>query len=455
MASRANLAPHEGARAHRMYTLALVGRPNVGKSALFNRMAESRTALVRDEPGVTRDRLYAETDWNGFHFRIVDTGGLWEAEPEDQMPAYMRRQTLMAVQEADVVALVVDARADLSAADEAVADLLRKSSKPVLLVANKAQGRVDLTDLYRLGLGDPLPVSATHGLNVGDLLDMVVERFPGPPDGSEAAAAPMIRVAIAGRPNVGKSSLLNRLVGEERTLVTPIAGTTRDVVNVQLDTPAGRLELLDTAGLRRPARIRAELESKTVLRTLAAIREADLVLMMVSAEEPASQQDLRIASQVVRHHRAAVLVLNKADLVPSTRALLPTLHEAFDFMPYAAVVPLSVKTGWGMERLWEPITTAYANFGRRVSTGAVNRLLRETVAVVPPPTSHGRPVKLYYGTQVGTRPPHFVFFANDPDLVHFSYRRHLERRIRERWDFTGSPVRLSFRPRRSQQGPEA
>lgn len=431
-----------------MYTLALVGRPNVGKSALFNRITEKSYALVRDEPGVTRDRLYEETDWNGYHFRVVDTGGLWEAEDDDAMPGYMRRQTLMAVAEADVLALVVDAQEEVSAADHAVADLLRKTSKPVLLVANKAEGRVDVSQLYRLGLGEPIRVSAMHGLNIGDLLDLVVARFPGPPDAvSEESAAAVIRVAIAGRPNVGKSSLLNRLVGSERTLVTPLAGTTRDVVNVQLDTPAGRLELLDTAGLRRPARIRAELEEKTVGRTLQAIREADLVLMMVSAEEPTSQQDLRIASQVVRHHRAAVLVLNKADLVPTTRALLPTLREQFDFLSYAPIVPVSVLTGWGLDRLWEPVATASANFGRRVSTGALNRLLRETVAVVPPPTRHGRPVRLYYATQVGTRPPHFVFFANDPELVHFSYRRHLERRIRERWDFTGSPVRLSFRPR--------
>ena len=432
-----------------MYTLALVGRPNVGKSALFNRIAEVRQALVRDEPGVTRDRLYAETDWNGHHFQVVDTGGLWEAESDDEMPAYMRRQTMRAIREADVIALVVNAQEDLSAADEAVADLLRKTSKEVLLVANKAEGRVDLTDLYRLGLGDPVPVSATHGLNIGDLLDLVVGRFPGPALEGAAEAPPLIRVAIAGRPNVGKSSLVNRLVGRERTLVTPIAGTTRDVVNVRLDTPAGRLELLDTAGLRRPARIRAELESKTVQRTLEAIRDADLVLLMVSAEDPASHQDLRIASQVVRHHRAAVLVINKADLVPSTRALLPGIRSQFDFLTYAPIVALSVKTGWGVERLWEPMARAHANFGRRVSTGAVNRMLRETVAIVPPPTRHGRPVRLYYGTQVGAAPPHFVFFANDPELVHFSYRRHLERRIRERWDFAGSPVRLSFRPHRT------
>ncbi len=277
-----------------MPLVALVGRPNVGKSAVFNRLSGTNRALVEDEPGVTRDRLYQETDWNGQAFTLVDTGGLWEAAGDDIL-AYIRRQTELAIAEADVLCLVVDARAPITAADRMVADLARRSRKPVLLVANKAEGRFEVSDLYGLGVGPPIPVSATHGEGTGDLLDAIVDALAGAgaPVPEEPAAA--IRVAVAGRPNVGKSSLINRLVGEERTLVTPIAGTTRDVVDVMVTVGGQRFQLLDTAGLRRPNRVEAGLEERTVARTLQAVREAHVVLFMVAADEPLTHQDLRIA----------------------------------------------------------------------------------------------------------------------------------------------------------------
>jgi GTP-binding protein len=430
-----------------MSKVALVGRPNVGKSALFNRLTGTHRALVENEPGVTRDRLYETTDWNGRTFTVIDTGGLWQAAG-DEILGYVRRQTEEAVREADVLGFVVDASEPLSAADWAVADLLRKTRKPVLLVANKAERGVDLSELYALGFGDPLEVSATHGIGVGELLDAIVDRLPD--DSSEAEATDGIRIAVAGRPNVGKSSLVNRLVGEERSLVTPIAGTTRDVVDTRIVGPDGTTYvILDTAGLRRPNRVEEGLEERTVARSLGAIRAADVVLLVVSSEEPASHQDLRIAGQVAKQGRAVVMLLNKADLVRgTTRPLVDIIRERFDFLPYARVLPVSAETGWRLNEIWPAVQEAYRSFTTRVSTHVLNQLVRETVALTPPPTQGGRQLRILYATQVGVRPPHIVFFVNDPELAHFSYVRHLEHRLRERFGFQGSPLKLSFRARR-------
>lgn len=433
-----------------MVTIALVGRPNVGKSALFNRMTETRRALVQDEPGVTRDRLYEVTDWNGKTFTVVDTGGLWE-EAGDAILNYVRKQTAMAITEAQVIGFVVDAQNPLSAADYAVADILRRTRKPVILIANKAERGMDLSDLYRLGLGDPFPVSAMHGIGVGDLLDALVERLPSEDSVLTEDVTP-IKVAVAGRPNVGKSSLVNQLVGSERSLVTPIPGTTRDVVDARVEMPDGTYVILDTAGLRRPNRIDTDLEQRTVSRSLAAVREADVVLMVMSAEAPFSHQDLRIAGQVRKHNRGTVLVLNKADLAPGdTRPLQREIREKYDFLDFAPLVAVSALNRWQLDRVWPAIRQAYESFSLRIPTPALNRLLREIVAITPPPTRHGQQLKLYYAVQVSNRPPHLVFFVNNPELMHFSYQRHLENRIRERWDFTGSPIQMSFRERRQRR----
>ncbi|MCL5967099.1 MAG: ribosome biogenesis GTPase Der [Firmicutes bacterium] len=447
-----------------MATVALVGRPNVGKSALFNRLTQTRRAIVQDEPGVTRDRLYETTEWNGVEFSLVDTGGLFEAHG-DEILGYVRRQTETAIREADVLCLVVDASAPMTATDVMVAGVLRRTKKPVLVAANKVEGfRVpDFREVMRLGLGEPIPVSALHGEGTGDLLDAMVralepkpEPMPagdGPEEGQEEAQ-PVIRLAIAGRPNVGKSSLLNVLVGEERALVTPIAGTTRDVVDAPLERAGRHYLLLDTAGLRRPNKIDEELEERTVGRTLEAIRRADVVLLVLDETSPLTHQDLRIAGQIRRHHRATVVLPNKADLIRgSHRSFLDKLGEELDFLNYARVLPVSALTGWRTEEIWALVDEAYDHFAQRISTRALNNFVRETVALTPPPTRGTRQLKILYATQVGTCPPHIVLFVNDPELAHFSWMRHLENRIRRQWDFTGTPIRFTLRPRTQRERP--
>jgi GTP-binding protein len=439
-----------------MPLVALVGRPNVGKSALFNRLTGTGRALVEDQPGVTRDRLYQDTDWNGRTFTLVDTGGLWEAAA-DHIMAYIRRQTEQAMAEADVLCLVVDAQAGVTAADRMVAELIRRSGKPVLVAANKAEGRVDLSEFYSLGLGDPIPVSASHGEGTGDLLDAMVETLGSLPAAEFAvdAPAPPIRVALVGRPNVGKSSLLNLLVGQERSLVTPIAGTTRDVVDARLVVGGREFLLLDTAGLRRPNRVEAALERRTVQRTLRAAQEADVVLMMVAADEPLTRQDLRIAGHIRRYERAVVLLANKADRVRgTTRPVLAEMAEAMDFLSFARRLAISATTGWHVDEIWPAVEVAFTHFTQRIPTRAFNAFLREAVTVTPPPTHGTRQLRIYYGTQVGVRPPHFVLFVNDPDLMHFSYVRYLENTLRERWDFSGTPVRFTLR-RHTRPAPRA
>lgn len=431
-----------------MALVALVGRPNVGKSALFNRITQTRRAIVEDIPGVTRDRLYEETDWNGVSFTVVDTGGLWVGDASSMM-GMTARQTEIAIAEADVIVLVVDGQEGPTAVDEHVVERLRISGKPVVVAVNKAEShRVTEWEFYRLGLGEPVLISAIHGVGTGDLLDRIVELLPDSPPEGERGDEP-VRVALAGRPNVGKSSLVNRLIGEERTLVTDIAGTTRDVVDCPITVDGRTYVLLDTAGLRRPNRIREELEEKTVGRTLDAIRRADVVLMMVSADEGVSAQDQRIAGQVEKAHKATVVLVNKGDLLGGSS--VPTVaaaRESMKFLSYASFVAVSALTGWHLDLIWPEVEKAYASYSRRLSTRQVNLLVQEAVHLNPPPTDKGRSLKVFYATQVSVRPPRFIFFVNDPERVHFSYARYLENRIREQYDFSGSPIILSFRARR-------
>ncbi len=428
--------------------VALVGRPNVGKSALFNRITQTRRAIVEDYPGVTRDRLYEQTDWNGVPFTVVDTGGIW-TDDQDTLLTMTRQQTNRAIAEADVIVLVVDVKQGITAVDLDVADILRRSGKPVVLAVNKAESlKSGWAEFYDLGLGDPVGVSALHGTGVGDLLDRVAVLLP-PHDANETTEDEKpIRVALAGRPNVGKSSLLNALIGYERTLVTPIAGTTRDVVDALIRYEDQDYVLLDTAGLRRPSRISQQLEEKTVQRTLEAIRHADVVLLMLAANEPISAQDQRIAGQVAQSRKAVVILLNKADLIKgATTSLQQEAREQLKFIPYAAVRPISVVNHWNLDKIWPAVTTAYRSFTTRLETHPLNRLIQEAVHLNPPPTDKGHALKIYYVTQVETKPPHFVFFVNDPDLLHFSYQRYLENRLREKFGFAGSPVHFTFRPR--------
>ncbi|MCL5116838.1 MAG: ribosome biogenesis GTPase Der [Firmicutes bacterium] len=432
-----------------MAVVALVGRPNVGKSALFNRITQTRRAIVEDFEGVTRDRLYEVTDWNGRPFTVVDTGGIWEDETESLL-TMTRDQTELAIHEADLIVLVVDGLAGVTSADDDVARLLRRSRKPVLVAVNKAESKhADVADFYRLGLGEPLPVSAIHGEGIGDLLDEIVSRLPVEADevtGDHDDST--IRVAIAGRPNVGKSSLLNWFSGEERTLVTPIAGTTRDVVDSLIEREGQKYLFLDTAGLRRPNRIEEKLEAKTVQRSLEAIRNADVVLMVLNAQEGISAQDQRIAGQVESQKKATVILLNKADLVKGTT--LPVqerVREELKFLPYASLVPISVQTGWHLDEIWPEIDKAYASYVQRVPTHKINQVVDAAVHLNPPPSHKGRQLKVYYATQVAAKPPHIVLFVNDPELSHFSYERYLEHRLREAFGFAGTPIRISLRAR--------
>ncbi len=432
-----------------MAVVALVGRPNVGKSALFNRITQTRRAIVEDFEGVTRDRLYEVTDWNGRPFTVVDTGGIWEDETESLL-TMTRDQTELAIHEADLIVLVVDGLAGVTSADDDVARLLRRSRKPVLVAVNKAESKhADVADFYLLGLGEPLPVSAIHGEGIGDLLDEIVSRLPVEADevtGDHDDST--IRVAIAGRPNVGKSSLLNWFSGEERTLVTPIAGTTRDVVDSLIEREGQKYLFLDTAGLRRPNRIEEKLEAKTVQRSLEAIRNADVVLMVLNAQEGISAQDQRIAGQVESQKKATVILLNKADLVKGTT--LPVqerVREELKFLPYASLVPISVQTGWHLDEIWPEIDKAYASYVQRVPTHKINQVVDAAVHLNPPPSHKGRQLKVYYATQVAAKPPHIVLFVNDPELSHFSYERYLEHRLREAFGFAGTPIRISLRAR--------
>lgn len=435
-----------------MGLVALVGRPNVGKSALFNRLTETRRAIVEDFEGVTRDRLYEETEWNGMPLTVVDTGGIWVDGTDTSILAMTGRQTDIAIDEADVIVWVVDGISGPTAADDMVADKLRRSGKPVIVAVNKAESpRVKGIEFYRYGFGEPIPVSAVHGEGIGDLLDQIVERMPLPVEADREETAD-IRIALAGRPNVGKSSLVNRLSGIERTLVTPVAGTTRDVVDTVIVRNQRRYVLLDTAGLRRPDRITEVLEKKTVQRTLDAIRQADVVLMMVAAQEPITAQDQRIAGQVAQARRAVVVLLNKADLVKGTTIpIQKALREELKFIPYASIVPISVQTGWHLEQIWPEIDRAYQSYTTRLATHILNQTVDSAIHLNPPPSDKGRTLKIYYATQVSVRPPHIVFFVNDPNLVHFSYERYLENRLREEFDFQGSPLRLTFRARRREE----
>lgn len=444
-----------------MAVVALVGRPNVGKSALFNRLTVTRRAIVEDFEGVTRDRLYEATDWNGVPFTVIDTGGIWE-DQEESLLTMTRAQTELAIGEADVLVLVVDGMAGMTTADDDVARLLRHTKKPVLVAVNKTESKyADVTSFYNLGLGQPYAVSAMHGEGIGDLLDAIVEHLPKEEDLSddEDTSAP-IRVALAGRPNVGKSSLLNWFSGEERTLVTPIAGTTRDVVDTLIQHHDRQYLFLDTAGLRRPNRIEEKLEAKTVQRSLEAIRNAEVVLLVLNAQEGISGQDQRIAGQIENNKKATVILLNKGDLVKGTTIpLQERIREQLKFLPYATVLPISAFTQWRLDEIWPAIDEAYASYTMRITTHQINRVIDMAVHLNPPPSHKGRQLKVYYATQVSIRPPHFVLFVNDPELLHFSYERYLEHRVREAFGFHGSPIRITLRARTrtertpSQKGP--
>lgn len=436
--------------------VAIVGRPNVGKSTLFNRLAQTRIAIVEEQAGVTRDRLYLKTHWQDRSFILIDTGGII-LDSGDRIEENIRRQAQIAIEEADLILMVVDVRKGLTDMDKEIAEMLRKISKPVILVANKAESRElrqQAAEFYALGLGDPVPVSAAHGLNTGDLLDETVRKLP--PLSSEILDymedEDLIKVAVVGRPNVGKSSIINVLLGEDRMIVTNIPGTTRDAVDSFL-TVGGtdKYVFIDTAGIRRKSRITAPVEYYSVLRSFRAIESADVAVLVIDAVEMVTEQDKRIAGYAEESGKGIVIAVNKWDLVKKEdktyQKYTSDIRRELVFLNYAPVIFISAKTRQRVFNILELIKTVSENRKRRIATGILNGLLRDVVGVNPPPSSKGKPLKIYYMTQVGAGPPTFILFVNDPKLLHFSYKRYLENQLRETFNFEGTPIRIITRAR--------
>ena len=435
--------------------VAIVGRPNVGKSTLFNRIAEKRVSIVDDTPGVTRDRIYADAEWTGHEFALVDTGGIDFNETDELLPA-MRNQAKLAMEEADVILFVVDGKVGITDVDQIIVSMLRTTKKPVVLAVNKVdnlKGVTDSYEFYGLGLGEPFAVSAVNALNLGDLLDAIVEALPeevpieDDPD--------TIRVAVVGRPNVGKSSLVNALLGQERVVVSNIPGTTRDAVDTYFKQDGVTFIFVDTAGMRRRGRIDAALERYSVIRSLRAIDRADVVLMLIDAVDGVTEQDKKIAGYVHESGRASVLVVNKWDLLPkdgkTSLRYTETLRQELGFMQYAPVVFLSALTKQRVTRIPEVVKFVAEQHAMRVSTSLLNQVVRDAVGINPPPSDRGRKLKIFYATQASVRPPTIVIFVNDQELMHFSYLRFLENKLREAFGFEGTPLKMVVRPRQQEE----
>ncbi|MFB5082854.1 ribosome biogenesis GTPase Der [Symbiobacterium thermophilum] len=433
--------------------VAIVGRPNVGKSTLFNRLTQSRHAIVEDQPGVTRDRLYADTEWNGRTLTLVDTGGIQLDKEGDTIEAHVTRQAELAIREADVIIFVVDVTDGVTAPDLEVADLLRRQRKPVIVAVNKVENlkrEDEALEFWALGLEPLINVSAEHGLGTGDLLDAVVASLPDLPEPEPEEGGP-VRVAVIGRPNVGKSSLVNAILGEERVIVSDVPGTTRDAIDVLVERGEDKFLLIDTAGMRRKARVEEAVERYSVMRALRAVERAQVVLIVIDAQDGVTEQDQRIAGYAHENGKACIVVVNKWDLIEKDDRTMAKMTEEvrmrLAFMDYAMIHFVSAKTRARVHRLLPLIKEAAANHARRISTRELNDLVREAVALNPPPSDKGRRLKIFYATQPHVSPPGFVFFVNDSELVHFSYQRYLENQLRQTYAFEGTPINLYFRTR--------
>ena len=431
--------------------VAIVGRPNVGKSMLFNKLTGHRTSIVEDTPGVTRDRIYGDCEWCGRSFSVVDTGGI-EPNTENDMLKFMRRQAEIGIELADCIVMVTDVHSGVTAADQDVATMLRKSGKPVCLAVNKCDSvgptNLEVYEFYGLGIGDLFEVSAIHGHGTGDLLDWCLEQFPEAEE--EEDESEVIKVAIVGKPNVGKSSLLNRILGEERVIVSNVAGTTRDAIDSYFENETGKYCFIDTAGMRRKSRVDDIIEKYSNMRTISAIERSDVCLILVDANEGVTEQDTKIAGLVHEAGKAAIIVVNKWDAVENKetntmRDKENAVKADLAYMPYAPVHFISALTGSRVDRLFEMIQEVHRQNTSRISTGQLNSILAEATARVQPPTDKGRRLKIYYMTQAGTKPPHFVIFCNDARLFHFSYQRYLENQIRDVFGLKGTPVRITIR----------
>ena len=437
--------------------VAIVGRPNVGKSMLFNKLCGQRLSIVEDTPGVTRDRLYASCEWLGRTFDIVDTGGI-EPSADSEILAFMREQAEIAIQNATVILFLCDIKTGLTASDQEVANMLLRSGKPVVLAVNKmdqvGHTNPDIYEFYNLGLGDPVPVSAVHGHGTGDLLDACLEYFPPEEDAPEEDDT--IQVAVIGKPNVGKSSLVNRILGEQRVIVSDMAGTTRDAVDSFFANEKGKYCFIDTAGMRKKSKVDDRIEKFSVLRATMAIERCDVCLILIDAQEGVTEQDTKVAGLAHEAGKACVIVVNKWDAIEKDGKTMDKMRQDvrrdLSYMTYAPILFISALTGQRVDRLFDLINFVRDQASMRITTGMLNSVLADATARVQPPTDKGRRLKLYYMTQVGIRPPHFVIFCNEARLFHFSYQRYLENQIRSTFGLEGTPVRLTIRQKGDKEG---
>ena len=429
--------------------VAIVGRPNVGKSTFFNYIVGKRISIVEDTPGVTRDRIYAD-NWRGMDFTVIDTGGI-EPESEDLIVSQMRNQADIAISMADVIVFVTDIKRGITNADNEIALMLRKSKKPIVLVCNKADnfGKTsdDIYEFYNLGLGDPHPVSSINALGIGDVLDALYENFPEKSDDEDDDGR--IKVAVIGKPNVGKSSLINKILGENRTIVSNIAGTTRDAIDTEYENEYGKYVLIDTAGIRRKSKVSESIEKFSIMRTLLAIERADVCLMMIDANEGVTDQDAKIAGEAHEAGKGIIIVVNKWDEYEKETGTLEKykkdIYAKLSYLSYAPVIFISAKTGQRVDKLFNMINNVAEQNAMRVSTATLNQVINEAIAIVQPPTDKGKRLKILYGTQVSTKPPTFVIFVNNKELFHFSYERYLVNQIRKEFGLEGTPVRIIAR----------
>lgn len=436
--------------------VAIVGRPNVGKSTLFNALAGSRISIVQDTPGVTRDRIYADVSWLDRDFTIIDTGGI-EPDSQDIILSQMREQALIAMDTADVIIMLVDVRQGLVDADAKVADMLRRSRKPVVLVVNKVDSfqkyMMDVYEFYNLGLGEPMAVSAASRLGLGDMLDEVMKHFPKA--GADAKDDDRPKIAIVGKPNVGKSSLVNKLCGEERAIVSQIAGTTRDAIDTNVKYDGREYVLIDTAGIRRKSKIKEEIERYSIIRAVAAVERADAVVILIDGTQGVTEQDAKIAGIAHERGKGVIVAVNKWDLVEKDDKTIyrqsERIRQVLSFMSYAELMFISAKTGQRLHKMYDLIDMVIANNAMRVTTGVLNEIMAEAAAMQQPPSVKGKRLKLYYITQASVKPPTFVIFVNDKKLMHFSYGRYLENRIREAFGFRGTPIRFLIRERKGER----
>ena len=436
--------------------VAVVGRPNVGKSTLFNALAGERISIVKDTPGVTRDRIYADVNWLDYHFTMIDTGGI-EPDSRDVILSQMREQAEIAIATADVIIFLTDVRQGLQDSDSKVADMLRRSGKPVVLVVNKVDSfekfMPDVYEFYNLGIGDPFPISAASMLGLGDMLDEVVKHFPDYAKDEEEDERP--KVAIIGKPNVGKSSLINKLAQEDRVIVSDIAGTTRDAIDTDITYDGKEYVFIDTAGLRRKNKIKEEIERYSIIRAVTAVERADVCIIVIDATEGVTEQDAKTAGIAHERGKGIIIAVNKWDAIEKDDKTIyrhtEKIRQILSFMPYAEIIFISAKSGQRLNKIFELIDVVIANNSMRVATGVLNEIVTEAVAMQQPPSDKGKRLRIYYTTQVAVKPPTFVIFVNDKELMHFSYTRYLENRIRETFGFRGTALKFIIRERKEEQ----